>query len=276
MLAAGLTTADCGKKITPMGGRHRHVIFRDREEFRRTRRALPSLGRKQRKGTRILRTRGRHSGDSQATLLLAARPALAEIQQRVTRLLRTPGITHLDVALAAADASAGARVARIIRSRAFVIALITCAITAGVVAAAPNFRLAHRPQTPVAGRTAPRSSATVSSSASPRHNAVKQPPVGDGPGPGGARQTTDAPRAGAAPHTSDVQSEPAAPPQHDLYVDVQDLPAARDDPDLEAALSDLDKQADLDESMRRQPGPGQPPPLTPDAGPPVARTIAQP
>lgn len=243
------------------------AIFRYREGRRQPRHALPSVGSMQRKGTRKPWTRRPHSGGCRESGLVAAsaRTALAEIQHRVTRQLRAPQIPDLDGALCAADASVCSRVGRTVRSQAFVIALISCALSAGVVAATPHFGLAHPPQaSSVTSRAARPSSGTVPSSSGPRHNAVKQPPVDDGPLPG------------AAPQTRDGQSEPAAPPRPDLSLDVQGLSAGRDDPDLEAALNDLDKQADLDELMRRPPEADQPPPLTPDAGPSPAPPFAQP
>ncbi|WP_459976248.1 hypothetical protein, partial [Mycobacterium avium] len=73
-----------------------------------------------------------------------------------------------------------------------------------------------------------------------------------------------------------MQSEPAATPQDDLSSDVQNLPAVGDDPELEAALTDLDKQAELDDLMRRRPGPGQLPPLAPNAQPTATPPLPQP
>jgi hypothetical protein len=49
-----------------------------------------------------------------------------------------------------------------------------------------------------------------------------------------------------------VRTETSQDVGHDLSLDIQGLPPAPDDPNLDAALGELDKQADLDQSMRQQ------------------------
>jgi hypothetical protein len=148
--------------------------------------------------------------------------------------------------------------ARAVRTWAFGFVLITCLICAGDVTASLSPHPTDRPPvgaTSLAPR-APIETRSGSSSGS-QFNAGKQPPSGA------------ASQAGAAPPVGNVHSETSEGPRHDLALDIQGLPPAPDDPDLEAALSVLDKEADLEQSMRQQHGLGQHPPV-PTAGPPAA------
>ena len=154
--------------------------------------------------------------------------------------------------------------ARAVRTWAFGFVLITCLISAGDVTASLSPHPADRP--PAGGTSltprAPIETLSGSSSGS-QFNARKQPP------------SVAASQAGAAPSLGDVHSETSEGAGHDLALDIKGLPPAPDDPDLEAALSDLDKEADLEQSMRQQHGLGQHPPV-PTAGPPAALPDRQP
>jgi hypothetical protein len=78
----------------------------------------------------------------------------------------------------------------------------------------------------------------------------------------------DVPQTGTA-LPGDAHSQTPEGPGHDLSLDIQRLPPAPADPELEAALSDLDKQADLDQLTWQQTELGQRPPV-PTAEPPAA------
>jgi hypothetical protein len=139
-----------------------------------------------------------------------------------------------------------------VRSWACGLALINCLIGAVVVCSTPSAR--HSDRRPV-----------------PETSLIHQAPIGTASGsPGSRPSAAAAPPTGSAPPPGDGPSEPSDGQRHDLSVDVQALPPAPDAPDLEAALSDLDKQADRDELIRQQRGPGEQPPVVVDA-PPAAQ-----
>jgi hypothetical protein len=221
---------------------------------------MPSPERTKRTGIRNPRNGAHHAADHQVRIAkaLRARLALEEIQQRVTRVIHAPRIPELGVALLAARALVRQWGGRAVRTWAFGFVLITCLICAGDVTASLSPHPKDRP--PVGGTSlAPRAPVETrsGSSSGSQFNARKQPPSGA------------ASQAGAAPPLRDMHSETSVGPRHHLALDIPGLPPAPDDPDLEAALSDLDKQADLDELMRQQHGLGQHPPV-PTAGPPAA------
>ena len=169
-------------------------------------------------------------------------------------MIRAPRILELGVALLTARASVRQWNVRAVRTWAFGVALITCLISVGVATAALSSHTTDRPPVRGTSLTPQAPSGTVpGSSSGSQFNAGTQPPRGA------------APQTGAPPQTADVQSEPSTGPGHDLSLDIQGLPPARDDPDLEAALSDLDRQADLEQQhgLRQQP-------VVPTAGPPAA------
>ena len=149
--------------------------------------------------------------------------------------------------------------ARAVRTWAVGFVLIACLISAGDVTSSLS---PHPTDRPPAGGTSLTPRAPIKtrsgSPAGSQFNARKQQQ------PSGA-----ASQAGAAPPLGGVHSETSEVPGRDLALDIQGLPPAPDDPDLEAALSDLDKQADLEQLMRQQHGLGQQP-TVPTAGPPAA------
>jgi hypothetical protein len=153
---------------------------------------------------------------------------------------------------------------RAVRTWAFGFVLITCLISAGDFTASLS---PHPTSRPPAGGTGliPRAQieTRAGGSSDSKFNAPKQSPSGA------------ASQAGAAPPLRDVHSETSVGPGHGLAIDVQGLPPAPDDPDLEAALSDLDREADREQSMREQQGLSQHPPV-PTAGPPAAPPGGQP
>ena len=227
---------------------------------RRPAHAMPSMKRTKRAGIRNPKDRARHTGDARLCIAEAfrARPALAEIQ--------TSRIPELDIALLATRSSVRywathavrkRASTRAVRKRVFKVAMISCLVPAGILIVGPPRHPTDRSS--VRGTTLTPSHPTViaPSLSGSRLNAGKQP------------------LNGAAPQTGNVVSKLSEEPGHDLSIDTQGLPAAPDDPDLEAALSDLDRQADLDQSMRRQHGLGEPPPV-PTTGSPVAQPGGEP
>jgi|SRR5271154_3792535 len=217
------------------------VMARDRRGHRRPAHAMPSPARMKRTGIRNPRN------------------SAHQVRQRVTRMIHAPRLPELGVALLAARASVRQWGGRAVKTWALGFVLITCLVSAGGVTASLS---PHPTDRPPAGGTnlMPRApiETRAGGSSDSRFNAGKQPPSGA------------ASQAGATPPLGDVHSGTSQRPGRDPALDIQGLPPAPDDPDLEAALSDLDKQADLDQSMRQQHGLDQ----HPDAPPPAASTTA--
>lgn len=256
---------------------HSRVMSRDRGH-RQPKHALPSAGRAQRGGTRAPESRGRHTADPvRSSYAVAVRTSnVWATPQRAIRRLRPERIFDHVVAVGTVVVAAARYLVGAGRHGALFIVLILCSIGASGVIAAPHIWSMGGPQMPAAGHSAHHSPKHGSIPTLPRHNPILQAPAADGPHPVAAPPTSNAPRAVSPPRVSEVQSVPAAPPQSDPARDVQDLPPAQGDPELEAALSDLDKQAELDESMRRQPAPGQQPPVVVSPAPSSALPIGPP
>jgi len=224
-------------------------VFRKRRRGRRRpAHAMPSSKRPRRTGIRNPEDRASHARVRIAESVSASSEQ-AEIQ--------TPGAPELGTA-PPPDSSVRHRDVRSVGTTVFKVALISCLclVIAGVLCVTAHVRPidqfrhpADRP--PVRGTSLPPGRPTA---------AVLNPP---GPLLDAGNQLPGA----SAPQTGHVTSIPSEGPGHDLSLDVQGLPAASEDPDLEAALGDLDRQAALDNSMREQHGPGEPP--GPTAGPPV-------
>jgi len=226
----------------------------DRPVRRRPAHAMPSSGR-----TKRIRICGHYDGDRHARVSIEARRALAELRQRVTRLAHAPRIPDLVVAFVAAHTSAGYGDVRPVRTRAFRVALFMCVISAGFITAAPSLSsgdglpvratsVAHRPPLEIA-----------SGSTASRLRISEQPPTGAAPG------------TASTPSVSVPQKDRPPGPQGGLSLDMQaTTPPAQDDPDLEQALSGLDRQADLEQLMWHQRGLGDQPPTGLTAGPPAA------
>ncbi|MDT5202262.1 MAG: hypothetical protein QOE52_2884 [Mycobacterium sp.] len=208
--------------------------------------AMPSAKRTSRTGIRNPENRPRHAGDIRVRIAETScdRPDMAEIQ---TSRVPEPGIASF-----ATRSSVRHWHARAVRTRLFKVALISCLclVIARGLSVTPLPHPTAQPTVRGTSLTPGRPTVSLPRPSGPRLNAVNQPPTA------------------AAPQTGHVTAKPAEVPGHDLSLDVQGLPAAPDDPELEAALSDLDRQAGLDHSMREQHGLGEPPVAAP--GPPVA------
>jgi hypothetical protein len=212
---------------------------------RRPAHAMPSTKRASRTGIRNPKNRPRHAGDVPVRIADSRdRPDLAEIQ--------TPQVPEPGIALLANSSSVRHWGVRAGRTRLFKVALISCLclVIASGLSVTPLPHPAARPPVRGTSLTPGRPTVSLPRPSAPRLNAGNQPPTA------------------AAPQTGHVTAKSAKGTGPDLSLDVQGLPAAPDDPDLEAALSDLDRQADLDHSMREQHVPGEP--LVPAAGPPVS------
>lgn len=234
------------------------VIVRNLRAHRRPAHAMSFLERTKRTGTRNPQNGARHAAQDRVRIAKALGARLApEIRQKVTRVIHAPRVLEFGVGLVAARAWVWQSGARAVRTPAFGVALITCLISAGVVTAALSPRPPGQPPAHGNSLTPQAPSETVSGTSSgSQFDIRKQPPNGDVP------QTGSAPPHNVLPQISEG-------PDHDLSLDIQGLPPAPPDPDLEAALSDLDKRADFDQSMRQQHGLDQRPPV-PTAGPSAA------
>jgi hypothetical protein len=247
---------------------HSRMILRDRG-YRQPKHALPSAGRTQRTGIRSLKSRRRHAANAAApSYAVAGRTSnLWATPQRVIRRVRLERISHPILVFGTVSASAARYLVGAGRHGALFIVFSVCATCASGAIAAPHIWSTGRPQMPAADHSAHPSPKPGLIPPIPQHDSVRQAPTVDGAHPVAAPPTSNAPRVVSPPPVREVQSMPAAPRQSDPARDVQDLPSAQADPELEAALSDLDKQAELDESIRRQLAPGQQPPVAANAGP---------
>jgi hypothetical protein len=145
---------------------------------------------------------------------------------------------------------------RPVRTRAFRVALFICVVGAGFITAAPS--LSSGDGTLRANRATHRSPQTASGSTAPQLRISEQPPK------------DAAPATASMPSVSAPQKDRLPAPQGGLSLDMQiTTPPAPDDPDLEQALSGLDRQADLEQQMRHQLGLGDQPPIGPTAAPPA-------
>jgi hypothetical protein len=255
-----LTTEVCCHRLAQMRAVVTRVMAHGRRERRRPAHAMPSPKRPKRPGIRNLQNCARHAAEDRVHIAEAvrARLALAEIRNRVVRVIRASRVPEFGVALLAAGEWVWQLGVRAARARAFCVSLITCLLVAGVLGAEPSPRPSVRP--PLRGTSltprAPVPTVSVSSSGS-QFDAGKQTSRGD------------VPQTGAVSPVGDLPLQTSEGPGHDLSLDIQGLPPAPGDPDLEAALSDLDKQADLDQLLWQQYGFGQRPPV-PAAGSPAA------
>jgi hypothetical protein len=247
------------------------VLARKWRAHRRPAHAMPSAERTKRTATRNPQNGARHAADDRVRVAEALRARFApEIRQRVTRVIHAPRVPEFGVALLADRAWVWQGLVRAVRTPAFGVAMITCLISAGVLTAT----LSPRPTSPPPARgtsltpKAPFGTVSGTSSGS-QSDAGKPPPPGQVPHTGAA-PPGDVPQTGAAP-PSDAGPQTSEGPGHDLSLDSQGLPPASPDPDLEAALSDLDKRADFDQRHSLD----QRPPV-PTAGPPAALTDGQP
>jgi hypothetical protein len=227
---------------------------RDRPVRHHPAHAMPSPGR-----TRRIRTSGHDHGARHARVSIETRRSLAELRQRLTRLAHAPRIADRVVVFADAQLSARHWGARPVQTRAFRVALFICVVSTGFITAAPSLSagdggppptssVAHRPPLQIAsGPAASRLNASGEPLRSAASETAATPPVG-----GPHQDRSDSTRGG-------------------LSLDMQTpTPPAPDDPDLEQALSGLDRQADLDQMMSQQRGLGDQPPTGLTAGHPAA------
>ncbi|MDT5055753.1 MAG: hypothetical protein QOE48_6421 [Mycobacterium sp.] len=216
--------------------------------------AMPSPGR-----TKRIRTSGHDHGARHARVSIETRRSLTELRQRLTRLAHAPRIVGRVVAFADSHLSARHSGVRPVRTRTFRVALFICVVSTGFITAAPSLSggdggplrassVAHRPPLQIAsGPEASRLNASEQQPKSTEPETAATPPVG-----GPRQERSDSTRGG-------------------LSLDMQTpTPPAPDDPDLEQALSGLDRQADLDQVMWQQRGLGDRQPTGPTAGPPAA------
>jgi hypothetical protein len=187
-----------------------------------------------------------------------ARVSFETLAERRQRLAHAPRIADWVVAFVGSHLSARHWGVRPVRTRAFRVALFICVVGAGFITAAPSLspgdgtlranNVTHRP--PPETATDPMAS---------RFRISDQPPKGA------------APATASAPSVSAPQKDNSPRSQGGLSLDMQITTApAPDDPDLEQALSGLDRQADLEQLMWHQRGLGDQPPTGPAAGPPGA------
>jgi hypothetical protein len=177
-----------------------------------------------------------------------AAPSLAELRQRVTRLPRAPRIVHLAVTVVDAQASELRRGLRPVRMRVLRVALFICVISAGFISAAPSL---------TSGAGPPLRANSVTHRPPPQ---ITSGPTASQLSAGEQPRTSAAPEAVTAPSVGGLHKDRPADQQGGLPPGMQTAPPAPDDPDLEHALNDLDKQADLDQLMLQQRGLGDQPP----------------
>lgn len=225
------------------------VIARDRQGHRPAH-AMAYAKSAKRAGIRNRRNRARHAADDRIRIAeaLATRRAVEGMRQRVIRTIHASRIPELVVSMLADSAPPRQWGVRTARTPAFSVGVITCLVSAGVAGAAAPASPTDGPGPRGIGITRPAAFATVSGSSL------------------GSRLTSgQQPLTGAAP-LGDVHSENPEDPGPDRPLDSRGV---TDDPQLEQALIELDKQADLDQLMWQQRGLEQPPAL-PAAGPPAA------
>jgi hypothetical protein len=241
------------------------VLSRASGEDRRVRRhpahAMPPPGRKKRNRINGPRN-GSHHSRVVTQRVSETRHALAELRQRVARLAHARRIA--DVVVAFVDTHSSVRHhqgVRPVRARAIRVALFTCVISAGFITAAPSLTSADGSPERATSRPHRPPLEAASGSTALRPSASEQPPTGAGA----------APKTATTPSVDGRREEQRSPsPRGGLSLDVQSTPPAPDDPDLDRALSDLDRQADLDQLMWQQRGLGEQSPPAPTAGPPAA------
>jgi hypothetical protein len=202
-----------------------------------------------------------YDGTGPARVSIQTRHFFGEIGQR---LAHAPRVSDRVVFFVGSHRSARNRGLRPARTRPFRVALFICVVGAGFITAAPSLSsgdgslransVTHRPpQQTASGSTAP------------------QPRINGQPSKDAAPATVGAPAA------STPQNDRPTAPQAGLSPDTQiATPPAPDDPDLEQALSGLDRQADLEQLMWHQRGLGDQPPTGPPSGPPAALPGGQP
>jgi hypothetical protein len=233
----------------------------------RPKHALSSAGRMQRKRIRPRQSHARLSHDGWLVSFAGAvrYSRLSSTPHPLIRWLRLPRTSRANSAYSVGRYLIGAG-----RYRALFVIFAVCAMGAAAVLAAPDLISTSRPQMPVANRAALSSRKPGSTPRMlPQYSIRKAPPIRS-ERPEAPPQTDDAPRAASLPPARGFQPAPATTMPQDLVIEVQDLPPGQADPELEAALSDLDKQADLDDVTRRQlTAPGQP--VVANAAPPGAQ-----
>lgn len=242
----------------------KRLIIRDRRGHRRFAHASRDAKRTMRACIRNPRNRARHAADRRMRIrgALATRGPLAEMPQRVIRMIHESGFFELAVATFADRAALGRRGVRAARTPAFRVGVITCLVSVGVASAAAPLRSTDGPAVDGIGMTPVAAFPTVPGSAS------------------GSRLTSGPQQLNDAAPRGDVDPANAENPAPHLPLGSHVAPddpgpgrsldgqVVADDPGLEQALTDLDKQADLDQLMRQQLGLDQPPPL-PAEGPPA-------
>ena len=193
-------------------------------------------------------------GTRHARVGFETRRSLGELRQR---LAHAPRIADRVVFFVGSHLSARNSGVRPVRTRAFRVALFICVVGAGFITAAPSLssgdgtlranRVTHKPPPQIAS----------GSTASQLRISEQRP-------------KDAAPATASTPSVSAPQKDRPPAPQGSLSLDTQiTTPPAPDDPDLEQALSGLDRQADLEQLMRHQRGLGDPPPTGTTAGPPA-------
>ena len=185
-----------------------------------------------------------------------ARPALSALRQRVFRIIHPAGVPKLGGAVIAPDAPAWQMMIRAARTPACGVAVIVGVVFSGVGAAAPS--LAHR--------LIPHSAPTLTPHAAPTLTPVAAPTPTPHAAPTPTRHGNAAttvrlgPSTNPAPVLGDIQLEnpdrlgPHSMPTHhdEAPKDIPDLNAPIANPDLDAALTDLDQQADRDQAWASQ------------------------
>jgi hypothetical protein len=183
------------------------------------------------------------------------------MSQRVIRTLPAFRISELIVAIRAERRAPRQWFVCKARTRAIRVGLVACLISLGFAGAAALLRPTDGPAIDGIGVTTAASLHTVPGSASrptsgqkqlndaaPRSDVHAQNPANSAP-----RRTLDSHIASDDPGTGRPLESQVVP----------------DDPELEQALTDLDKQADLDQLPRQQPGLDRPPALPAATAPPT-------
>lgn len=246
----------------------KRTIFRQ-QTHRQPKHARPSPRSQQRIAISLPRSGGRHYGGSrQSNRIAGVRSSdFGSIPSRNIRIQREPRLPQLWIACSTVSVVVGKYLVGVGRYRALFILFAVCTTSAGVVIEATHFRSAERPQIPIVYHAAQTAPTQPSSPSFPQYDSKSWAPRGGGAYPGAGSPAADVPPAISKPPISVRQPDPAAPAPQDLAREVNDLPPGLADDDLEAALNDLDRQADVDNSLRRQAEPGSQMPADPSIAP---------
>jgi hypothetical protein len=187
-----------------------------------------------------------------ARVSIETRRSLAELRER---LAHAPRIADWVVTVVDSHLLARHWGVRPVRTRAFRVTLFICVVGAGFITAAPSLNSGDGPPLRASSVTHRPPPQIASGSTASGLRISEQPPTGAAPG------------TVSTPSVSGPQKDRPPGPQAGLSLDMQiTTPPAPDDPDLEQALSGLDRQADLDQMMWQQKGLGDQPPTGPTAG----------